>query len=60
MSSPVVLGTPSRDGRTATVRCPFCRHKHVHGTPDGSAGSRISHCWDREPQQYTIVLQAAS
>jgi hypothetical protein len=25
--------------------CPYCRHAHTHGDPDGSAGHRGAHCF---------------
>lgn len=66
--APVVIGTVSHDGRSVTVRCPWCRKDHVHGAPDpapeGSSmkvvGLRLSHCTDREPGSYRIIGRLAT
>jgi len=43
---PTVEATPSRDGRTCTVRCPFCGRTHTHGLGGDRAtyGHRGAHC----------------
>ena len=47
MTPPVILGTLSRDGRTVTVRCPYCGGEHTHGAAgigDGTGAHRLTHC----------------
>lgn len=53
---PTVEATPSRDGRTCTVRCPFCERTHTHGLGDDGAtyGYRGSHC-DSPGGTYLLV-----
>ncbi len=53
---PRVLAVLERGGRTVTVRCPFCRKRHVHGVPDAASyGPRQSHCHGRDAQTYVLV-----
>lgn len=44
----IVLAThvDRRGIRTVTVRCPYCKRRHIHGWPLSSAdpGVRASHC----------------
>jgi hypothetical protein len=53
MSPPQVTGTLSRNGRTITVRCPFCSRKHVHGA--ATFGLRVAHCQGGESRSYDLI-----
>lgn len=55
MTAPAVTGRLSRDGRTVTIRCPFCSRKHVHGTA-GGGGLRAAHCGAPEARSYELVF----
>lgn len=60
--SVTVVGRPSsgRDGvRTVSVRCPYCRRRHIHGWPESASSPWrvLSHCMTMRPRDYVIEVR---